>query len=225
MRLRSASERIIRFAAWTITVAVVVLTIVALFAPQLTLAWLAPFGTPEEARALVARAGALGWAAYLLLWVLQAVAAPIPAFALTLAGGSLFGFWRALALTTTGAMLGALLTYWIGAHLRREKPRDPRAERIIQRWGAWGIFGLRLIPLFPFDPVSYIAGYFRVQPLRFTLATLAGMMPATVVLTLIGSGKVRDSMYWPLFAVAAGVWVLALIGGALYARRRQESAG
>jgi uncharacterized membrane protein YdjX (TVP38/TMEM64 family) len=213
--------RIIRGIAWIVTIAVIVLTFVAMVAPELTTSWLAPFATPSEARALVARAGVFGWLAYVALWVLQAIAAPIPAFALTLAGASLFGFWLSMILTTGGAMLGALATYWIGAHLRRANPRDSRVERVVQRWGAWGVLALRLVPLFPFDPVSYVAGYFRVPVARFGAATLVGMLPATVVLTLIGSGKIQDSMYWPLFGIAASVWLVAIGVGLLYARRRQ----
>lgn len=214
-------SRIVTGIAWIITIAAVVFTIAAFIAPDLAAAWIAPFATPAEARALVERAGAFAWISYLALWVVQAVAAPIPAFALTLAGASLFGFWPAMLLTTSGAMLGALTTYWIGRRLRRNEPRGSRAERIVERWGAWGILALRLVPLFPFDPVSYVAGYFRVPSFRFAAATLAGMLPATLVLTLIGSGKVRDSMYWPLFGIAAAVWVAALLGGLLYLRQRK----
>ncbi len=123
-------------------------------------------------------------------------------------------------LTTGGAMLGALATYWIGVNLRRNPSLDSRAEEVIRKWGAWGVLALRLVPLFPFDPVSCVAGYFRVPPVRFSIATLAGMLPATLVLTLMGSGKVRDSMYWPLFAIAASVWLAAIAIGVGYARRR-----
>lgn len=215
------ASQLLRALAWTITVGVAALTVAALVVPASIAAWFAPIATPDEVRATIQRAGPLAWAAYVALWILQAVLAPLPAFALTLAGGALFGFWPALFLTTTGAMAGAALTYVIGRALRRKPPSGTRAERLVERWGAWAILALRLVPLFPFDPVSYAAGYFRVPAGRFFLATFAGMLPATVVLTLIGSGKVRDAMYWPIFAVTALVWVLAIAGGALYLRRRR----
>jgi uncharacterized membrane protein YdjX (TVP38/TMEM64 family) len=219
------ARRFKKVAGWIAAALIVVALTLPYWAPASVRPMLGPFSSPEGARAFVADQGAWAWAAYIGLWIFQAVVAPLPAFALTLAGATLFGFWGALALTTTGAMAGAAVTFAIGRRLRSAvlqqnlsaDARAARIERFVRERGAWGVFALRLLPLFPFDPVSYLAGFARVPWGPFLLATLLGMMPATVALTLIGSGVLPERYKWvaivalSLMLVAAAVvtqWVV-----------------
>lgn len=204
---------------WIATTLLVVAITLPYWAPASVRPMLGPFSSPESARAFVESHGVWSWATYIGLWILQAVIAPLPAFALTLAGAALFGFWIALPLTMLGAMAGAVVTFAIGRRLRsvvvqeelRADTRAGRVERFVRERGTWGVFALRLLPLFPFDPVSYLAGFARIAWAPFLLATFAGMLPATAALTLIGSGAIPERYKWFVVLPLSLILVVAAV--------------
>jgi len=130
------------------------------------------------------------------LMVLQAVAAPLPAFAVTLANGFLFGWALGAFLSWTSAMAGAALCFWIGRALGRPAVERllgdaaglDRADRFFARHGRWAVLVARLLPFVPFDPVSYGAGLTPMRFWSFFLATGLGQLPATLVYSWLGQG-------------------------------------
>ena len=127
------------------------------------------------------------------LMVFQAVLAPLPAFVVTFANAALFGWVFGAVLSWTGAMLGAMLCYWLawwyGRDLvERVAPQGTlrQFDALTERWGMWAVFVARLLPFVPFDPVSYAAGLARLGFVRFLIATGIGQLPATIVYSLAG---------------------------------------
>jgi len=127
------------------------------------------------------------------LMIFQAVLAPLPAFVVTFANAALFGWVLGSVLSWTGAMLGAVLCYWLAywygrSLMERVTPPDTlrRFDAMTDRWGHWAILVSRLLPFVPFDPVSYAAGVARISFVRFLIATGVGQLPATVVYSLAG---------------------------------------
>ncbi len=149
--------------------------------------------------------GALAPIVSFALMVLQSVAAPLPAFVITLANGVVFGaFWGAV-LSWSSAMAGAALCYGIARALGRpvvERLVGPqplaRTDAFFARYGSHAILIARLIPVISFDVVSYAAGLTSVGLAPFLVATGVGQLPATIVYSVLGENITTGSR--------AGLW-------------------
>ena len=176
-----------------------------------------------------------GYAALIsfLLMVFQSVAAPLPAFLLTFANASLFGWWRGAILSWTSAMAGAAVCFVIARVLGRDA-----AERLTSRTGLTQIDTLiekygkntelicRLLPFMSFDIVSYAAGLTSMSFGAFFIATGIGQLPATLVYSyvggmLTGGAKLFVTGLFILFALSA----LIVLARNIYTdRQKREQA-
>lgn len=136
-----------------------------------------------------------GYAALIsfLLMIFQSVAAPLPAFLLTFANASLFGWWQGAIISWTSAMAGAAVCFAIARVLGRDA-----AERLtsrsglrqidifFERYGKNTVLICRLLPFMSFDIVSYAAGLTSMSFGAFFIATGIGQLPATLVYSYVG---------------------------------------
>lgn len=160
------------------------------------------------------------------LMVLQAVAAPLPAFVITFANGLAFGaFWGGL-LSLFGATIAAAVSFWISRALGRGPVAAlvggtslESADRWFARYGAYAVLVARLVPVISFDVISFAAGLTRMGFTGFLAATAAGMAPATFIYAYLGGHS--PQYVEALLAVFALVIALALIA-ALVRRRRSR---
>lgn len=176
------------------------------------------FSDRARIQQVVETAGALGPAAYVLLLVVQAVVAPLPAPAVAMAGGYAFGTFEGFLLTWLGALLGGIASFgtsrMFGRRFVAGNERIRRLDRYAQEHGAPVIFVLRLIPLVSFDAVSYGAGLSAIPFRKFLLATALGMAPGTFVFVYLGGA----SPGWGVWVALIGL--AALAAAAYYAHRR-----
>ena len=136
------------------------------------------------------RAVAFYMCAYILI---TAFSLPM-ALPMTLFGGFLFGAYSGTFYTTASATIGAVLIF-LAARYALSDWFGQKVEGILHRLkdgfneNAFAyLLTLRLIPLFPFWAVNIVPALLSV-PLRiFTLSTFIGIIPATFVFTLAGSG-------------------------------------
>lgn len=158
-----------------------------------------------------------------------------------LAGGYFFGLGlgasSALAAATLGALLTFLLVRRLGGQRVRERVSHGRLEpwlKLLERDATWYLILLRIIPIAPFFLVNAAAGLTRIGPLHFTLATLLGLLPTTLIYTSIGRGLdtvmearelagpqilLEPQIGLPLLALA----LILLVSWALHHRLRQQA--
>lgn len=131
----------------------------------------------------------------ILLMIAQAIIAPLPAFLVTAANGMIFGsFWGAL-ISWIGAMLGAAASFYIsrlfGAVALGKVVRNQKTVEFIrhagEKKGFYVILISRLLPFISFDLISYMAGLSGIRSRAFFLATGLGMLPATIIYSVIGN--------------------------------------
>lgn len=153
---------------------------------------------------------------------------PFPAEVAALAVAMNHRFWPALALIWTGAMAGATLSYALSDWICRRLPWIGRAGPVraaqarLRDIGWRGVLGLRLIPLVPFFALGLAAGMLRVRAGDYLAGTALGILPASVILAMLGRGLISERAG----VVAAGVLALAAIAGlALLLRRRAAARG
>ena len=192
--LAAASRQVYRPKFLAIVAGITILVVVAMFVPVPTAVQLR-----DSAESL----GPWFPLAFLLAHIVVTVV-PVPRTAFTVAAGLLFGpvlgVVIAVAASTGSAVLAALLVRAAGWQLNRlvrHRAVDKVDERLSNRgWRA--ILSLRLIPVVPFAALNYAAGASAVRVLPYTLATLAGLLPGTAAVVILGdalAGHVSPMLY------------------------------
>ena len=128
-----------------------------------------------------------------LLMILQSLAAPIPAFLITLTNANLFGWWQGAILSWSSAMAGAVICFYIARILGRDvaikltsKAGLEQIDTFFEKYGRNTILICRLLPFVSFDYVSYAAGLTSMSFIEFFVATGIGQLPATIVYSYVG---------------------------------------
>ena len=94
----------------------------------------------------------------------------------------------AVVASTVSALIALLLVRAAGWQLNR-LVRHPRVESLDDRLRQRGwpsVVSMRLIPAVPFSVLNYAAGASAVRVLPYTLATLAGLLPGTAAVVILG---------------------------------------
>jgi uncharacterized membrane protein YdjX (TVP38/TMEM64 family) len=154
-------------------------------------ALLVPLPTPVQLRDWAESVGPWFPLAFLMAHIVVTVV-PVPRTAFTLAAGLLFGpvLGAAIAViaSTASAIIAMLLVRAAGWQLNRlvrHKSIDTVDERLRER-GWLAIVSLRLIPAVPFSAINYAAGASTVRVVPYMLATLAGLLPGTAAVVVLG---------------------------------------
>ncbi len=128
-----------------------------------------------------------------ILMILQSIAAPLPAFLLTVTNANLFGWWQGAILSWSSAMAGAVVCFYIARILGRDvvvklngKKGIKQIEDFFDKHGNMSILVARLLPFISFDIVSYVAGLTPMKFWGFFIATGLGQLPATIVYSYVG---------------------------------------
>ena len=128
-----------------------------------------------------------------MLMILQSIAAPLPAFLITLANANLFGWWQGAILSWTSAMAGAALCFFIARILGRDmaakltsRKSIDQIDEFLTKYGKQSILIARLLPFMSFDIISYAAGLTGMGFWGFFIATGIGQLPATIVYSYVG---------------------------------------
>lgn len=157
------------------------------------------------------------------LMIFQSIAAPLPAFLITFANASLFGWWKGAILSWTSAMVGAALCFFIARILGRDiaekltsKAGLAQIDTFFEKYGKNTILICRLLPFVSFDIVSYAAGLTSMSFGSFMIATGIGQLPATIVYSyvggmLTGGAKLLVSGLMILFALSILVMMIRKI--------------
>jgi uncharacterized membrane protein YdjX (TVP38/TMEM64 family) len=190
----------------------------------------------EDIKQLIMSWGVAAPLMSIILMIMQAVIAPLPAFLITAANGLVFGIYWGTFISWIGAMCGALVSFMMSRlfyksfseKILSHKKGIEYIERIESKYGFRVILTARLLPFISFDFISYAAGLSSIKVRSFLTATGIGMLPATIVYTVFGFEieKVKeysDRLFtFSVLAVLAMLLIWTIIG--IY-KRRQDAAG
>ena len=155
-----------------------------------------------------------------------------PASLMTIAGGLLFGPVFGVVATVVGANASAMVAYGIARAFGFEFDDDDEHVGIMRRWASRmrqnsfeSVLLMRLAFL-PFDGVNYAAGFLKIRPVAFLLATAIGSLPGTVSFSLAGASieSLSDgpSGIDPTVLIASVVlFVLSIVISRIVKRREQ----
>lgn len=137
-------------------------------------------------------------ALYVLIYICVAACGLPLGPPMSITGGGLFGLWGGLVCAVMGATGGSLILFLVArctigrAMLHRRASsgngRMDRVRRLVARDGFFALLALRMAPVVPGWLLNLAAAlaHMRVRP--FVIATIIGLLPATIVFTSIGSG-------------------------------------
>lgn len=148
----------------------------------------------EQFKSYVHGAGPIGYVLYILAYAVCCVLV-IPALALTLGAGAIFGFVVgsivAIVGATTGATLAFLLARTVLRHrveaLMHSRPQLAAVDRAVEREGVKIMLLVRLGGFPPFTWVNYAFGLTGIGVLPYFLTTLFGIIPGTLAFTYAGA--------------------------------------
>ena len=155
-------------------------------------------------------------AVFVLLQVLQVIAAPIPGELTGVAGGYVYGETFGFILSTVGLAIGSWVAFELASILGRPFVERFVSQEVLHKFdflttntGATLCFLLFLIPGFPKDYLCYLLGLSRMKLSTFLIVSIIGRIPGTYFLTMQGA-KFRNEEYYQLvgFAVVSAVILL-----------------
>ena len=198
---------------------IAVFALIAVAGILYTFASAVPWWSSDEVVSHIRNAGPWGPVALVVIMVAAIVLSPIPSAPITLAAGAVYGHFWGTVYALAGAEIGALIAFELARRFGRER---------ISRWFGKGalpslvdsqigltavVFVARLLPAVSFDVISYAAGLTRLRRLWFAIATAAGMIPATFLLSHAGAGLIAiDGESKDVFFSLAGLALLSIIG-------------
>ncbi|MEM7491579.1 MAG: TVP38/TMEM64 family protein [Pseudomonadota bacterium] len=140
----------------------------------------------------VASHGAWGGVVFVAVYVVVVIL-PLPAAAMSIAGGLAFGWWG-YPLSMLGSVLGAIPPYMIGRHWLRGPlmrrfagPRVRAADRAIGNNALIFVTLLRLTPILPFTAQNWLLGLTAIRLKPYLGATVIGLAPGTLAMVWIGA--------------------------------------
>ncbi len=150
--------------------------------------WVAQFQT------WVRGIGPGGYVVYALAYAVCCVLL-IPALALTLGAGAIFGFVKGSLIVLAGATLGAVLAFLLARtvlrdrveRMTRDNPKFRALDRAITNEGTKILWLVRLSGFPPFTWVNYAFGLTGVRLPQYAVITFFGIIPGTLAFTWAGA--------------------------------------
>lgn len=173
--------------------------------------------TLQAGRAFVQTQGAKGVLIFIVGYSV-AVAMFAPVAPMAIAAGALWGI-GGLPVALAGGLTGAMISFGVSrsvlrrhcAELCAKHPVTLQLDKVVARLGWKAVLLVRLSPVVPYSAQNYAFGMTGVRTRDFALASVPGMLPATIVEVWIGTAGNVTEWNLPTLALAV-VGTIATIG-------------
>ena len=152
---------------------------------------------------------------------------PFPRTAFTLAAGLLFGSWYGVLIAVTAsaasAVIAVLLVRAFGWQLSSmvSHPAVEAVDARLRQRGWLAVLSLRLIPAVPFAVINYAVGASAVRLLPYILATVAGLLPGTAAVVILGDAFTGNVS--PVLALVSVCTACVGLAGLFYEVRKHRN--
>lgn len=151
-------------------------------------------GNTEDIKRYIISFGTKGPIISIMLLVMQAIIAPLPAFIITFVNAYIYGWKVGTIISCIGTLIGACLCFFISRYFGRPVTEKFIPSRILDKcnlifdkYGKHVVYASRLLPFISFDGVSYAAGLTKMSFKYFFVATAVGQIPLTIVISRLGA--------------------------------------
>src|SRR3989338_7524612 len=161
------------------------------------------FGNQETIRDFVNQFGIFAPLAFILLQIVQVVISPFSHYAVSIAGGFIFGTWWGFLYNWIGRVIGTAIAFYLGRYLGRKIIQKVVKEETLKKYDSYFAKGYVLLflayflPLFPDDELSYLAGFSTMNPKIFLPLMAIGHISGSLSLAYLGNGisSVQDPLF------------------------------
>jgi uncharacterized membrane protein YdjX (TVP38/TMEM64 family) len=174
------------------------------------------FQNQETIRNFVQQFGILAPIVFILLQITQVIITPFSHYAVSLAGGFIFGTWYGFLYNWIGRIIGTAIAFFLGRYFGRKiikklvKPETIKKYDNLFDRGKFVLFLMYFLPLFPDDELSYLAGFSSIKAKIFLPLMIFGHIGGSLGLAVLGSGL---SYKHPIFIIGS---IVTLICGVLF---------
>ncbi|MBB6610755.1 TVP38/TMEM64 family protein [Pontibacter sp. Tf4] len=111
--------------------------------------------------------------------------------------GSVIAIVAVLVASTVGYMIGKSVGE-AGVRKLIGKKTERKVSEFMDEYGIWAIIVARISPFLSNDAVSFVAGFATMRYWQFMLATVAGIVPLTVLLAWLGGNneRLKTGLIW-----------------------------
>lgn len=141
--------------------------------------------------------GSIGPLVIISLMMLAVVISPLPSAPIALASGAVFGHTFGTIYIIIGAGLGSFIAFFIARLTGLPLVSKIIGNRIsLKQFDSQNslmavVFISRLLPFLSFDLISYAAGLTSISFIRFAIATVFGLIPASFLLAHFGGEMIQ----------------------------------
>lgn len=136
--------------------------------------------------------------------------------------GSVIAVAAVLVASTVGYLIGksvgeAGVSKLIGAKAER------KVSSFMDEYGIWAIIIARISPFLSNDAVSFVAGFATMRYWQFILATIAGIVPLTVLLAWLGENneRLKTGLIW-VSAVSLVLFIGYIVYDKYYRKKKEK---
>lgn len=154
-----------------------------------------------------------------LIMVVQMFLIVVPSWLLMIIAILAYGPWWGGLLSVVAVAVASTVGYGVGKSLSKaaltrlvgERTED-KLEHTVNDYGAGAVVLFRLAPFLSNDAISFVAGMVKMGYLRFLLATLAGIIPLTVLIAFFSQDidQLKQILAW-VGGVGLGGYALYLV--------------
>lgn len=176
------------------------------------------FSNQEAIRDFVISYGVFAPIVFILIQILQVIITPFSHYAVSIAGGFIFGTWEGFIYNWIGRVLGTVIAFYLGRIFGRKIIKHVVKKETLEKYdymfnkGIVLLFLAYFLPLFPDDELSYLAGISLISLKVFLPIIIIGHIGGSLSLAYLGNGI--KSVTEPMFIILC---LLALIGGVWFA--------
>ena len=177
-------------------------------------------GDKQRITAYVRQFGFWGPLVVILIMTVQMFLIVVPSWLLMIIAILAYGPWWGGLLSVVAVSVASSVGYVIGKGLSEaslSKLIGHRSERKLERtvndYGSGAVVLFRLAPFLSNDAISFVAGMLKMGYLRFILATLAGIIPLTVLIAFFSQDieQLKSILVW-----VGGIGLAAYLGYLAY---------
>ena len=153
-----------------------------------------------------------------LIMTVQMFLIVVPSWLLMIISVLAYGPWWGGLLCVVAVFVASTVGYTIGMGLSEAsltklvgERSEKKLEHTVNKYGSGAVVLFRLAPFLSNDAISFVAGMLKMGYLRFILATLAGIIPLTVLIAFFSQDieQLKDILIW-VGGIGLGLYVLYL---------------
>ncbi|NJB84384.1 putative membrane protein YdjX (TVP38/TMEM64 family) [Lewinella marina] len=139
------------------------------------------------------------------LMTLQMFLIVVPSWLLMIIAILAYGSWWGSLLSVLAVTVASTVGYAVGKALSRAaltnlvgRRTEAKLEKTVNDYGTGAVVLFRLAPFLSNDAISFVAGMLKMGYFRFILATLAGIVPLTVLLAFFSQDieQLKSILVW-----------------------------